>query len=336
MLNCLFRLEYPTKSGFNNRSSMSGKKKLLLGLVILFGMANYGCQKVVVPKPYLTENVIIIVFDGARYSETWGDPSHQYIPFIANEIVPQGVLSTNFKNGGATLTVPGHSAMATGVYEVLTNDGHELSSFPSVFQEWLYQTRNPSYLAWIISSKDKLDNLGNCKSLLWKVRNRPYTDCGIGGLDSGARTDSATCEMSKQILKAYRPHLALISFKEPDISGHTGIWEDYVAALKKSDEYIGQIWDFINTDQFYMGKTTVFITNDHGRHLDSIADGFVSHGDQCDGCTHIFMSASGPDFKKDYTTDQAYELIDISKTIAKLLDFSMQQSTGRVMEDLFK
>jgi arabinogalactan endo-1,4-beta-galactosidase len=37
-----------------------------------------------------TRFVIIAVIDGARYSETFGDPAHQYIPRIWSTLRPLG------------------------------------------------------------------------------------------------------------------------------------------------------------------------------------------------------------------------------------------------------
>ncbi len=49
-------------------------------------------------KKYKTENVIVLIMDGPSYSETWGDSTHQYIPKMANNMAPQGVIYTEFRN----------------------------------------------------------------------------------------------------------------------------------------------------------------------------------------------------------------------------------------------
>ena len=103
-----------------------------------------------------------------------------------------------------------------------------------------------------------------------------------------------------------------------------------------TDDYIYKIWQFIESDPVYKNKTALFITNDHGRHLDGVANGFVSHGDSCDGCQHINLYASGPDFKQGLILNNKREQIDIPATIAELLNLDIPTINGNVMTELFE
>ncbi len=64
----------------------------------------YETQKYKTQK-YKTQNVIIVVVDGPRYNETWGEPSHKYIP-KRYAMLKQGVLCSKLYNNGTTSTVP--------------------------------------------------------------------------------------------------------------------------------------------------------------------------------------------------------------------------------------
>ena len=85
-----------------------------------------------------------------------------------------------------------------------------------------------------------------------------------------------------------------------DHAGHSGNWGDYTTAIQKADSIVGLLWDKIQTDPFYQNSTTMFVTNDHGRHDDQHG-GFTGHGDGCDGCRHIQFLALGPAIKKNFT-----------------------------------
>jgi hypothetical protein len=125
------------------------------------------CRKDIAPSGYLTKNVVIVVMDGARYTETWGDAHHHNIPRLANEMAKEGVILTDFRNRGETFTTQGHAAISTGNYVTISNLGTEAPPFPSIFQEWLAASGMPSYSSWIISSKDKLSVLSRTSDLSW-------------------------------------------------------------------------------------------------------------------------------------------------------------------------
>ncbi|MDB5158155.1 MAG: deoB 2 [Mucilaginibacter sp.] len=281
-----------------------------------------------------TENVIIVVIDGPRYSETWGDYTLKNIPGQF-ELYHYGVLLGNFRNMGTTNTDSGHDAICTGNYENLENTGQVLPQYPSIFQEFLKSTGKPAGKAWVVASKDKLQILGNCKQDGWAGQYMPRTDCGISGLFSGYRSDDTTFAHAKSVLATYHPNLMLINFKDPDYFGHANLWGSYVKAIQTTDGYIKALYDLIQADPTYRDKTTFIVTNDHGRHNDNVADGFISHGDDCDGCRHIEFLAVGPDFKKGIGFDTPYEQIDISQTVAKLLNFKMDYGKGKLITDIF-
>jgi arylsulfatase A-like enzyme len=256
---------------------------------------------------------------------------------LAKNLAKEGVIYSNFYNYGSTYTNPGHTAITTGNYQKLNNSGKELPQNPSVFQHWLKSTGNDSSKAFIITSKDKLEVLANCKDSVWTGTFMPSTNCGVGGagLGSGYRKDSLTFENVKSVLANEKPNLLLINFKEPDGAGHRKNWSAYLDGIRNADEYVFQLWNIIQSNSAYADKTTLFVTNDHGRHLDGHKDSFVSHGDSCSGCQHINLFAIGPDFKKGLVIDINREQIDISATTAKLLGFDFPTGKGKVMDELF-
>ncbi len=308
------------------------KKSLLILLVLLLVLNS--CSKDSL-REYKTENVIIIVVDGVRYSETWGDTTHQYIPYFSNEIADFGVVNTSFYNNGKTNTTPGFTAITTGNYQEINNSGQESPTYPSIFQYLIKNDSIPKESAWIINSKDKLAVLGNCKNADWKDQYLPSFDCGISGIGSAYRHDRVTLAKFFDIMSEHHPKLTLLGFREPDFSGHTNSWENYLQEIRNTDEYIYNIWDYIRNDPYYSGTTTLFIANDHGRHSDHVGDGFRSHGDGCEGCRHINFFAYGPDFKNGII-DIRRELIDIPATIAEILHFKPEYIEGDIMYELFE
>lgn len=321
--------------------SISVKKITLLlpifSLVsFLFSFKNNEAMLTKPAEQYVTKNVIVVVIDGPRYSETWGAPNQQNTPKLAQELAQQGVVNTAFFNDGYTYTNAGHTAITTGVRQPIDNGGNELPRNPSFFQYWLEATGNASKKAWIVTSKDKLNVLADTKDKTYAGKFLPAYNCGVNGPFTGYREDSVTLRVAKNVLITEQPNLMLINFKEPDDSDHRSDWNGYLQGIRTTDQYLFELWKFLKKDPYYKGTTTLLVTNDHGRHLDGISSGFVSHGDGCEGCRYINFYGFGPDFKQNQRINTSYNQTDIPATIAELLGFTMPTGQGKVMWDLFK
>ncbi|GAB3287598.1 alkaline phosphatase family protein [Hymenobacter tenuis] len=285
-------------------------------------------------KRLKTRNVIIVVIDGPRYSETWD--STTLIPNMATRLRPKGVFFSQFFNNGFTYTNSGHTAITTGINQPIDNFEAELPQQPSIFQIWRKATGKPATAAWLITSKDKLHILANTQNPEWKDQYQPSLDCGINGPGSGYRADSLTLVAAKRILTEHKPNLVLINFMEPDGYAHAANWPYYLRGIARDDRYVWQLYNFLRASKTYRNNTTLLITNDHGRHLNGISTGYVDHGDNCEGCRHISLLALGPDFRVGRTLTEQHTLVDIPSTVAYLLGFPFEQGQGQVMQNLLK
>lgn len=272
-------------------------------------------------KGMLTEHVVIVVIDGTRWSETWG-ATPGLIPNMSTVLKPRGSFLPKFYNDAYTYTNSGHAAILTGVNQPIDNYGDELPANPSIFQYYLKQTGKPATAAWIVSSKDKLHILADTQRPDWKGTFQPSVNAGVNGPGSGYRMDSLTLVEALRVLTTHRPNLMLINFMEPDGYAHAGNEENYIRGIVRGDRYVKQLWDFLDGQEPFKGKTTLLITTDHGRHLDGIDGGWMEHGDNCAGCEQIYLLALGPDFRKGEIATR-YTLVDIAPTVAHLLNFRM-------------
>jgi hypothetical protein len=294
------------------------------------------CEKDPLVNTNRSRNVVIVVVDGPRWSETWGDPERQYIPRRALQLAPLGTLCVNMHNEGKTSTNPGHLALTRGVYQLINNSGEEYPEAPSFMQRWLKLTGYPAEKAWIIASKDKLEVMGNCTDPEWQGLYLPRTDCGINGLGTGYRHDTITLQRVLSVMQDHRPNIMVVNFKEPDGAGHFANWNNYLQGIMDTDEYCYRIWQRIQSDPYYKDVTTMLITNDHGRHPDGHLDGFVSHGDTCAGCRHIELLAIGPDIKAGKVDMQYHSQVDIAVTAAQLMGVKLKDVEGRMLHELIK
>ncbi len=310
-------------------------KSNLVVFLLLICIIFLSCRKdIPLYRKYKSTKVIVLIIDGPRYQETYGRNDRKYIPF-QNQMSKEGTLCTSFYNYGVTNTVNGHTAICTGNYESLNNSGLDVPSYPSYMQYYIKNKKADKNKVWIIASKDKLQVLANTTNSEYKNKFMPQTDCGINGLFTGYREDSITQFHVMTTLQSHHPDVLLVNYKEPDVSGHANNWGKYLLGIQNTDKYVHEVWDFIQNDPYYKDQTTLIITNDHGRHDDGWKDGFVSHGDNCDGCRHISLLALGPDIKKNYVSTNDYSQIDITSTIASIFQLQMPFVKGKLMEDIF-
>jgi len=285
---------------------------------------------------YATRNVFVVVMDGVRYSETLGDPSHQLIPHIWNDLKPLGTMYTNFRNDFITVTVPGHASILTGVWQNIKNDGTERPHKPTIFEYYRKQTGSPMNKTWVVVQH-------------WNLLRIDFSDDPQYGEPYGASIDSpslhnpsetediddfATWEMLRTVMRRDHPLLAIVNFGMTDIMGHLGNWSAYQNAVRDADQLIYSLFLEIQSDPVYEGKTSIIITNDHGRHLDDVKTGFQDHGDHCEGCTHVMMLAIGPDIKVNSVVNVSRRLIDIAPTIGALMSFDTPMAKGEVMTEM--
>jgi len=112
---------------------------------------------------FRTENVVIAVIDGVRYSEAFGDPAGQYTPNLWQYLVPLGTLYTHFYNNGPTSTVPGHAQILTGVPASLPNSAGFRPSWPTIFEyakhRWFPAVDNDQTIGALVVGKARLADM---------------------------------------------------------------------------------------------------------------------------------------------------------------------------------
>ncbi|MBC3542392.1 sulfatase-like hydrolase/transferase [Rufibacter sediminis] len=282
---------------------------------------------------YATKNVVLVVIDGVRYSDSWGDSSLANIPRMARELAPKGVFHPQFYNKGVTKTNPGHVALTTGHHQRIQNNGGELPELPSVFHYYRQHTGAPATKAWVITSKDKLEILARTNSTDSAAQFAPATSSGKNGLGTGYRPDTTTIRIAKQVFSQHKPQLVLINLREPDSEAHEGNWDGYIKAIQQSDRLVADLWKWLQKQPGYKNTTTLLVTNDHGRHT---GERFEDHGDNCEGCRHISLLVMGPDVKAGTVASKPRSQVDVAATMADLLGVPLPKRDGEPMRELFK
>ena len=282
---------------------------------------------VFVPRGYGQPDryVILVVIDGARYSETLGDTLARYTPRM-QQLAREGVVIDTFLNNGYTYTSRAIPAIWCGSWSAPRDTvvGGYSTQYATVPTVWEYYRKQYAV--------DSTQALRVMKYLTgeWLPSYHPeygpktwpyYILQGSSDLDVWAN--------ARQKLQTYHPRLAEIYFADVDHYGHSGDWNAYTQAIRTADSIVGMLWDFVQSDNIFRGKTTILVSNDHGRHLDGVSTGFVGHGDGCWGCRRIMFIGIGANVAKSSRLFEQKTLLDIAPTIGAILQFATPYASGR-------
>jgi bisphosphoglycerate-independent phosphoglycerate mutase (AlkP superfamily) len=94
-----------------------------------------------------------------------------------------------------------------------------------------------------------------------------------------------------------------------------------------TDSFIKELWEFVESDSFYKGNTTLIITTDHGRGTVPL-DTWTGHGKDVNGAGEVWVIAFGKGIKplgEIKAKEQLYSN-QIAASIAELLNVKFDKT----------
>jgi len=150
-----------------------------------------------------------------------------------------------------------------------------------------------------------------------------------------ASPDELSVYIAKQLMRQMAPSLLWITLHDIDIA-HSGAYSLYIDGIQRSDRLCADIWQTIEADPEYKGKTTMFILPDFGRDsdMDASGNGFQHHrtGDALSRTT--WMMVLGPGVRQGVVIDRPVESVDLVPTIGSRLGFSARLSQGKPLTEI--
>lgn len=217
---------------------------------------------------------------------------------------------------GAQVILPKHLLSAAlsrenGEYQHLLRDNYE----------------TPFYAPGLGGSEFELRQLENILKL------------SVDDFKARAKTLSSPDELSvyvlRQLMRQEAPSLLWITMHDIDVA-HAGAYSLYIEGIRRTDRLCAEIWNLIQTEPEYAGKTTLFILPDFGRDSDEDAggNGFQHHrtGDAPSRTT--WMLALGAGVREGVVVDRPLDSTDLVPTLGAMLNFSASFAQGKPIAEL--
>lgn len=265
------------------------------------------------------------------------------MPFFWSEIASKGVIFGNRSFGNFVNTAnpywfsyPGYNEIFTGYADTTINSNDKIpNKNENVFE---YLNKSPelrgkvaafgswSVFASIFNEKRSgiLVNDGfrdvpgklSDKQVLFNKMQHEMPDLFHGG----ERLDVATFNIGFEYMKENHLRVIHFGFGDTDEFAHAGQYDYYLDAIKNSDNWIKQIWLYIQSTPFYANKTTLILTTDHGRGQ-ALGGLWKDHGSDVAGANEIWIAAIGPSVKSLGEVKTTAQLIQgqLAATIATML-----------------
>lgn len=272
------------------------------------------------------------------------------MPFVWNTIAKQGTIIGN-RNLNSIMQVanktnisyPGYSEMMTGmVDEKITSNDPVNNPHGNVLEaanrDLRYKGSVVMYGSWkstrfaihneqagIPASVSYDPSVAKSKSPRLQLAERMLE--GMPHYWRSEHFDAFTYAFALETLLADHPKVMWISFGDCDEWAHARKYDFYLDAANATDAFIRDIYEAMEADKFYKGKTTYLITCDHGR---GFGNEWANHGSGTKGseATWVMLFGKGINAKGETTENGPFYTKQVAATIASILDVDFTPDDG--------
>lgn len=295
----------------------------------------------------MVDDTGLIERSGSLLEEFWDtDPlkrREKLFPFFWGTIAKKGQLYGNRSNGNLVnnqnamwFSYPGYNEVLSGFADDERIDSNSKINNQNVtFLEYLnrmpdFKGKVLAFGSWdvfpYIINEERSGIPVNAGFDLAEGENLTETEKTINQLQQdirgpwdGVRLDAFTHHFAMEALKNQKPKALFISYGETDDWAHEGKYDHYLWSAKKTDEYIREIWETVQSDPQYHDKTTLIIAVDHGRGITKTS--WKGHGQGVPEAGQIWLMAIGPDTPAlgEMKSTGQYQSAMVPRTIFQLL-----------------
>lgn len=278
------------------------------------------------------------------------------MPFVWNTIAKQGILVGNRNLGcvmqlanKTNISYPGYSEIMTGMVDpdIKSNDAVDnphRNVLEAANEDPRYRGRVAMYGSWkstryaihnekagIPASVSYEPPVAKKRSPELKIAERMMA--GMPHFWGSEHFDAFTFVYALETLKADHPKVMWVSFGDCDEWAHAKKYDLYLDAAHGTDAFLRDIYETLEADKFYKGRTTYVITCDHGR---GFGAEWSNHGSGTKGseATWLMLLGKGIEPKGELGEGGPYYTKQIAATIAALLGINFTPDDGSLLEPI--
>jgi len=151
-----------------------------------------------------------------------------------------------------------------------------------------------------------------------------------GGPTSG---DELTFFMSREVMRKFAPQLLVVAFSDVE-AAHFGSYSLHLSGIKTADRLAYQLWQEIEANPDYRGKTTMVILPEFGRDPDgSSTNGFFNHRANSDSTRDTWMMTLGAAVDRPQVVERPILHVDLCPTLADLLGCRPLEAQGERLKE---
>ncbi len=280
----------------------------------------------------------------------WGRLMRSHGSIAGNRELRSSVQTTN----RLWFSYPGYSEILTGQAhdDVINSNGFGQNPYPSVLdflQKKLKLDANgiADFSSWEVFDRIATNKPGafivNAGYEEYESKNREIADLSQMQFRTlspwpSVRHDYYTFKLALAHMKEFKPRAVHLGLGETDDWAHDKNYERVLDALKLTDDFLKELWDFVQNDPAYRDKSTILITTDHGRG-NSTKDWF-DHGEEVPEAQHIWMAFVSPDsqIRGEWKNAETIYQNQVAATLCRFLnlDYSEQNlQAGKPIMRLF-
>ena len=318
ILPFLFLACAPTDSGSANGSTSSAVAEGPVENVILITLDGLRWEELFTgADPWLLNNERYTSNRDEVAARFWRDSPEArreaLMPFFWSTIKEEGSLWGNQHKGSfarvtnnQVFSYPGYNEILTGFVDEAIDSNDKIPNANETVLEWVnrqpgFEGRVAAFGSWdvfLYIINEERSGVPVNAGFESAVGDLTEKEAWLNELQAqtpspwtSVRLDVFTHHYAFETLNQDRPRLMYISYGETDDFAHNGDYRHYLDAAYRTDAFIRDLWEWIESDSGYAGRTALVITTDHGRGAE---DRWVGHGIDWIGSESIWMATLGP------------------------------------------